>query len=178
VGPKSGAVDKVAPRGFRRWLPREALEPDERHWGPLVGLIGKPTLGRDLILLGLLAGSQRPRTHQPEIHAHGSKLHARVVECRPGVSPPSRGTMEGSQAEVAAGLERSHLERPGEGERFLVTLTGRVRYGRFPSRGYLGLRTPRPCLVPTLATPAGLLDRLIGPRRRIIQMTPEESGLG
>src|SRR5262249_46775985 len=155
---------------------REAPEPDDGV-GQLVGSIQKPmrrgsriamaldgVLGErstpdpryspepGVWLFGLLAESQLLRAHQPEIHAHGSKLDPCVAECCPGLRPSPRGTMEGCQAEVTAGLERLHLERPGQGERFLVALTRRVGCGGLPSRGHLRLRAQCPRLVPTLAT--------------------------
>src|SRR5262245_19727802 len=129
-------------------------------------------------LLGSLAETARLGLAEPEIHAQRSKLRAREGECRPRLGPPARGAVEASQAEVAPGFERPHLERPGEGQRLLVALVRGVTRGGLPRRERLGLRAQRPRLVPTLPALARLLDCLIGPHRRIGETAREDRHLG
>src|SRR5262245_16189876 len=91
---------------------------------------------------------------------------------------PSLGAMEGGQAELAPGLERPHLEGPGEGQRLVVPLPRRVAPRALPRRGDLRLGAKCPGLVAALAMVTRLLERPIGPHRGVVEMTGEERGFG
>ena len=108
---------------------------------------------------------------EPELRSHASKHLDRLLPRRPGLVGPTLGVMKRGQPEMTSRLERTHLERAGQGERLVKPLVRDVE--EFPVGGDVALQAQRPRLVTTLAPPPRLLEGLIGPARRLVRVPGE-----